>query len=308
MMKKITVIGAGKVGATTAQRIAEKELGHVILLDILEGIPQGLALDIQESAPVESFASNVTGTNDYKDTKDSDIVVITAGLARKPGMTREDLLKKNAAIIKSVVEQVAKYSPKAILIMVTNPLDIMTQLAKQVSGFPKERVIGMAGILDSARFRTFIALELNVSPKDVEAMVLGGHGDAMVPLPRYTKVKGKPISKLLPPDKIETLVERTRKGGAEIVGYLKTGSAYYAPSASVVAMVNAIVNDTKETLPCSAYLEGEYGLKDVYVGVPVKLGSQGVKEVVKLELTSEELTALQKSADIVKINFESLAP
>ncbi|MFH1542515.1 MAG: malate dehydrogenase [bacterium] len=306
MSKKITVIGAGKVGATTAQRIVEKNLGNVVLLDIIEGIPKGLALDILESSPVEGFSSKIVGTNDYADTKDSDIVVITAGLARKPGMTREDLLKKNAEIISSVVRQVSEQSPNAILIMVTNPLDIMTQLAKKVSGFPKERVIGMAGVLDSARYRTFIAESLNVSATDVEAMVLGGHGDEMVPLPRYTKVKGKPLSDLLPKEKIEALVERTRKGGAEIVGLLKTGSAYYAPSSSAVAMVEAIVKDTKTIFPCAAYLEGEYELNDVYCGVPVKLGSKGLEEIVKLDLTAEELAALKKSAQIVKENFEKL--
>jgi len=303
-MKKITVIGAGHVGATAAQRIVEKELGDVVLLDIIDGLPQGLALDMLESGPVEGFKSMITGTNDYQDTKDSDIVVITAGLARKPGMTREDLLLKNAEIIKSVVSQAAELSPNAILVLVTNPLDIMTQLAKEVSGFPKERVVGMAGILDTARYRTFISLETGVTGKDIEALVLGGHGDAMVPLPSYTKVNGKQISEVLPADKIEALVERTRKGGAEIVGYLKTGSAYYAPSSAAVQMVEAIVKDSKETYPCSAYLEGQYGLNDVYVGVPVKLGAKGAEEIVEIELTAEEKEALTASAKIVKENFE----
>lgn len=305
-MKKITVIGAGHVGSTTAQRIAEKALGDVVLLDIVEGLPQGLALDILQSGPVESFTGSVIGTNDYKDTKDSDIVVITAGLARKPGMTREDLLIKNAEIIKSVVEQTVAQSPNAILVLVTNPLDIMTQLAKEVSGFPKERVVGMAGILDTSRYRTFISLETGVNAKDIEALVLGGHGDSMVPLPSYTKVSGKPISEVLPADKVEALVERTRKGGAEIVAHLKTGSAYYAPSSSAVQMVEAIVKDTKDTLPCSAYLEGEYDLSDVYVGVPVKLGAKGIEEIVKIDLTNEESTALKNSAEVVKKNFETI--
>ncbi|MBU0672958.1 MAG: malate dehydrogenase [Candidatus Margulisbacteria bacterium] len=306
MRKKITVIGAGNVGATTALRIAEKELGDVVLLDIVEGLPQGLGLDLYESSPISGFDSKIIGTNDYQDTKGSDVVVVTAGLARKPGMSREDLLQKNAAIIKSVVQQTAKYSPDSIIIIVTNPLDIMTQLAKKISGFPKNRVLGMAGVLDSGRMRSFIAEALNISVKDVSAMVLGGHGDAMVPLPRYTCVSGKPITDLLPADKISAIVERTRKGGAEIVNLLKTGSAYYAPSAAAAQMVEAIIKDKKVVLPCAAYLEGEYGLKDVYIGVPAKLGSNGIEEIIELKLSAAELSALKKSADVVKENVNKL--
>ena len=306
MRKKISIIGSGHVGATAALKIAEKELGDVVMLDILEGIPQGLGLDLYESSPIEGFDSAVKGTNNYEDTKDSDIVVVTAGLARKPGMSREDLLLKNTEIIKSVIDQVKKFSPNSILIMITNPLDIMTQLAKKVSGFPKNRVMGMAGILDSGRFRSFIAEALNVSVKDVHTMVLGGHGDAMVPLPRYTTVSGIPITELISADKINAMVERTRKGGGEIVKLLKTGSAYYAPSSAAAEMAEAIIKDTKRILPCSAYLEGEYELNDVYVGVPVKLGSNGVEDIIELKLTADELSALKKSAGIVKENFNKI--
>ena len=281
MKKKITVIGSGHVGATCALFIAQKDLGDVMILDIVEGLPQGLGLDMFEASPVLGFDSVIKGTNNYQDTAGSDIVVITAGLARKPGMTREDLLMKNAEIIKNIVTQVVKYSPNAFLVIVTNPLDIMTQLAKAVSKFPKNRVVGMAGILDAARFTAFIAEELKVSVKKIQAMVLGGHGDAMVPLPRYTTVSGKPIAELMTKEKLDNLVQRTRDGGIEIVNLLKTGSAYYAPAASAASMVEAILLDKKTTLPVSAYLEGEYGLKDVYIGVPATLGKNGVEKVVE---------------------------
>lgn len=308
MKKKITVIGSGHVGATCALFIAQKDLGDVWILDIVEGLPQGLGLDMFEASPVLGFDSVISGTNKYEDTAGSDIVVITAGLARKPGMTREDLLLKNAEIIKNIVTQVVKYSPNAYLIIVTNPLDIMTQLAKAVSKFPKNRVMGMAGILDAARFTAFIAEELKVPVNKIEAMVLGGHGDAMVPLPSYTTVSGKPISELIPKEKLDKLVQRTRDGGIEIVNLLKTGSAYYAPAASAAHMVEAILKDKKTTLPVSAYLEGEYGLKDVYIGVPAVLGKNGVEKVVELKLTAEEMTALKNSAGIVKENFAKLNP
>jgi len=308
MKKKITVIGSGHVGATCALLVAQKNLGDVMILDIVEGLPQGLGLDMFEASPVLGFDSVIKGTNNYQDTADSNIVVITAGLARKPGMTREDLLMKNAEIIKNIVNQVVKYSPNAFLIIVTNPLDIMTQLAKAVSKFPKNRVVGMAGILDAARFTAFIAEELKVSVKKIQAMVLGGHGDAMVPLPRYTTVSGRPISELMTKEKLDKLVQRTRDGGIEIVNLLKTGSAYYAPAASAASMVEAILLDKKTTLPVSAYLEGEYGLTDVYIGVPATLGKNGVEKVVELELTADEMTALKNSAEIVKENFAKLNP
>jgi len=306
MRKKISVIGAGHVGATTAFRVAEKELGDVVMLDIVAGLPQGLGLDLHESSPVGGFDSRIAGTNNFEETKNSDVIIITAGLARKPGMTREDLLFKNAEIIRSSVEQVKRFSPDSILIIVTNPLDIMAQLAHKVSGFPKNRVVGMAGVLDSARFRTFIAEELEVSVKDVQAMVLGGHGDAMVPLPRYTTVAGIPITELLCKEKIDALCRRTRDGGAEIVGLLKTGSAYYAPAASAAEMAEAMLLDQQRLLPCSAYLEGEYGLKDVFIGVPVKLGSAGAEGIIELKLTDIENEALKKSAQVVKENFSLL--
>lgn len=306
MRKKISIIGSGHVGATTAFRIAEKELGDVVLLDILEGIPQGIALDLSQSAPIEGFDSKIIGTNNYQDIKDSDLVIICAGLARKPGMSREDLLFKNAEIVKGIVEQAKKQSPNCILLVVTNPLDIMTQLAYRVSGFSKNKVFGMAGVLDSARFRTFIAEELKVSIEDVQAMVLGGHGDAMVPLLRYTTVSGIPIAELLSSEKIEKLSQRTREGGAEIVNLLKSGSAYYAPSSAISEMVEAVTLDKKRVLPCSVYLEGEYGIKDVYSGVPVKLGSSGVEGIIELKLNQEELTALKKSAEVVRENFKKL--
>ncbi|MBK8660357.1 MAG: malate dehydrogenase [Ignavibacteriales bacterium] len=306
-MKKITVVGAGNVGATAAQRIAEKHLAeNVVLLDVIEGIPQGKALDMWESGPVEDFDSAVIGTNDYSDTAGSDIVVITAGLARKPGMTRDDLLMKNAEIVRSVTEQVVPVSPDAVIVVVSNPLDVMTWVSMKTSGFPKNRVVGMAGVLDSARFRLFIAKELNVSVMDVQALVLGGHGDSMVPLIRYSTVSGIPISELMSAERIEQLVDRARNGGIEIVNYLKTGSAYYAPSSSAVEMVDAIVKNRQRILPCAAYLEGEYGLNGMYVGVPVKLGRNGIEKVIELKLTDKELAELHRSAMDVKTNINKL--
>ncbi len=297
---KITVVGAGNVGASVAQYIVEKELGDVVLVDVIEGIPQGKALDLAQAGPVHGYDSTLVGSNGYDETANSDIVVITAGLARKPGMTRDDLLFKNAEIVGSVVDQVTARSRDAILILVTNPLDAMVQLAWKKSGFRPERVVGMAGVLDSSRFRTFIARELDVSVENVTAFVLGGHGDTMVPLPRYSTVAGVPITELLPPDKIEALVKRTANGGAEIVNYLKTGSAYYAPAASAVEMVEAILKDKKKILPCAAYLDGQYGVKGLYVGVPVKLGRRGVEQVIEIKLTADEQAAFQKSVAAVR--------
>jgi malate dehydrogenase len=288
------------VGGTTAHRLADKELCDVVVIDIIEGLPQGKGLDLAESAPIEGYDSRVQGTNDYKDTANSDIVVITAGLPRKPGMSRDDLLKKNYDIVRQTTEQVVKYSPNCILIVVSNPLDAMVQTAYKVSGFSKNRVIGMAGVLDSARMSTFIAMELNVSVENVTTFVLGGHGDTMVPLVRYSAVAGIPLPDLLPADKIEAIVQRTRKGGAEIVNLLKTGSAFYAPSAAIVEMVEAILKDKKKILPCAAYLEGEYGVQGLFVGVPVKLGARGIEQIIEIKLTPEEQTALKKSADSVK--------
>lgn len=300
--KKISVIGAGNVGATLTQRLAEQELGDVVVLDIpqLEGMPQGKGLDILQSAPVYGYDSHVKGTTKYEDTANSDIVVITAGIARKPGMSRDDLLNTNAGIVKGVTEQVVKYSPNAILIVVSNPLDAMCYVALKISGFPKHRVMGMAGVLDSSRMATFIAEELKVSVESIQSMVLGGHGDTMVPIPRYTTVAGIPITELLPKEKVEAICKRTAGGGAEIVNLLKTGSAYYAPSASVVAMVESILKDKKKILPCAAYLQGEYGIHDLYVGVPVKLGERGIEQVIQLNLSVEERISLQKSAEAVK--------
>jgi malate dehydrogenase len=297
---KITVVGAGNVGATAAQYIVEKELGDVVLVDVLEGIPQGKALDLAQAGPVHGYDTTLTGSNGYDDTAHSDIVVITAGMARKPGMTRDDLLFKNAEIVGSVVEQVARRSPGSILILVTNPLDAMVQLAWKKSGFPATRVIGMAGVLDSSRFRTFIARELNVSVENVTAFVLGGHGDTMVPLPRYSTVAGIPITELLSKKTIDALVTRTANGGAEIVNYLKSGSAYYAPGASAVEMVEAILKDKKKILPCAAYLEGQYGVRGLYVGVPVKLGRAGVEQIIEITLTPDEQAAFDKSAAAVR--------
>jgi len=300
MDKKVTVIGAGNVGATAAQRLAEKQLCDVVLVDIVEGIPQGKALDLNEAAPVEKHDCRLTGTNSYEETAGSDIVIITAGIARKPGMSRDDLISTNAGIVKAVTKDVAALSPEAILIVVSNPLDAMCHVAFDACGFPKERVMGMAGILDSARFRTFIAMELNVSVENTHAFVLGGHGDTMVPLPRYSTVAGIPITEMMAPDRIEALVERTRNGGAEIVGLLKTGSAYYAPASAAVEMAESILKDKKKILPCAAYLQGEYGQQDLFIGVPVKLGAGGIEEVIEITLTDEEKQALQKSADAVQ--------
>ena len=300
MDKKVTVVGAGHVGATAAQRLAEKELCDVVLVDIIEGVPQGKALDLTEAAPVEKHDAHLTGVNGYEDTAESDIVIITAGIPRKPGMSRDDLISTNAGIMKSVTEQIVKYSPNTILIIVSNPLDAMCHVAFDTSGFPKERVMGMAGVLDSARFRAFIAMELNVSVENTHAFVLGGHGDTMVPLPRYSTVAGIPITELMPADRIEAIVDRTRNGGAEIVGLLKTGSAYYAPASAAVEMAESILKDKKKILPCAVYLQGEYGLQDLFIGVPVKLGSTGIEEIVEIQLTDDEKAALNNSAAAVQ--------
>ncbi len=304
MRKKVTVVGGGFVGSTTAQRIVDQELADVVLTDILEGVPAGKALDMLESSAIERSDVRVTGistaTGDYRETANSDIVVITAGFPRKPGMSRDDLLRANFDVIKAVVEQIAKFSPQAILIMVTNPLDAMAQAAYKISGFSKNRVIGMAGVLDSARMSAFVALELGVSVENVHSFVLGGHGDDMVPLPRYSTVAGIPLPDLLPKERIDAIVERTRKGGAEIVNLLKTGSAYYAPSAAVTEMVEAVLKDKKKVLPCAAYLEGEYGIKGLFVGVPAKLGARGIEQIIQIKLTPEENAALQKSAASVR--------
>jgi malate dehydrogenase len=301
MVNLITVVGAGNVGATTAQRVAEKELARrVVMVDVVEGIPEGKGLDQWQSAPIEGFDSRVTGTSAYDATAGSDIVIITAGIARKPGMSRDDLLNTNAGIVKQVSEQIAKTSPNAIVIVVSNPLDVMCYVAKKVTGFPRERVIGMAGVLDTARYRAFLAEALDVSVRDIQAMVLGGHGDTMVPLISYTSVSGIPITQLIEKSKLDAIVDRTRTGGAEIVKYLKTGSAYYAPSSGAVQMAEAIVFDQKRILPCAAWLEGEYGMSDIFLGVPVKLGRGGMEKVFEVELTSDERAALGKSADAVR--------
>ena len=300
MDKKVTVVGAGNVGATTAQRLTEKELCDVVLIDIIEGIPQGKALDLAEAAPIEKHDANLIGSNNYETSEQSDVVIITAGIARKPGMSRDDLLSTNAKIMKSVTEQIVRFSPDAVLIIVSNPLDAMCHVAYKASKFPRNRVIGMAGVLDSARFRTFISMELNVSVENTHAFVLGGHGDTMVPLPRYSTVAGIPVTELLSKERIDALIERTRKGGAEIVGLLKTGSAYYAPASAAVEMAEAVLKDKKKILPCAAYLEGEYGINDLFIGVPVKLGSNGIEEIIEITLTDEEDKALRQSADAIK--------
>jgi malate dehydrogenase len=300
MRKKVSIVGSGNVGATAAHWIASKELGDVVLIDIVEGVPQGKALDLLEAMPIEKRDSYVVGTNDYADTANSDIVVITAGIPRKPGMSRDDLLNTNHKIMKDVVSKVMQHSPNCILIIVSNPLDAMAQAAFKMAGIPRERVIGMAGVLDSARFRAFIADELKVSVENVTAFVLGGHGDTMVPLARYSTVAGIPITELIEKGRLDALIQRTRDGGAEIVKYLKTGSAYYAPSAAVAEMVEAILKDKKKILPCAAYLEGEYGIHGLYVGVPVKLGEKGIEQIIEIKLTPEEKAALDKSADAVK--------
>lgn len=307
MDKKVTVVGAGNVGATAAQRLAEKELCDVVLVDIVEGVPQGKALDLTEAAPIEKHDARLTGSNGYEATAESDIVIITAGIPRKPGMSRDDLISTNAGIIKSVTEQVVNYSPDSILIIVSNPLDAMCHVAFDVSGFPKNRVLGMAGVLDSARFRAFIAMELDVSVENTHAFVLGGHGDTMVPLPRYSTVAGIPITELIPQERIAELVDRTANGGAEIVSLLKTGSAYYAPASAAVEMAESILKDKKKVLPCAAYLQGEYGINDLFIGVPVKLGKNGMEQVIEITLTDDEKAALMKSANAVQGLKDDLA-
>ena len=307
MIHKITVIGAGNVGATAAQRAAEKELADVVLIDILEGVPQGKSLDLMEARPVEKHDAKILGANDYEPAAGSDVVIITAGIPRKPGMSRDDLLATNARIVKTVVENIVRVAPETILILVSNPLDAMCHVAMEASGFPRERVIGMAGVLDSARFRYFIAEELGVSVESTHAFVLGGHGDTMVPLPRFSTVAGIPITELMEPERIEALVDRTRNGGAEIVGLLKTGSAFYAPASSAVEMAESILKDKKKILPCAINLQGEYGLHDLFIGVPVKLGLGGVEEVIEIKLTEEEKAALMKSAGSVQGLVDDLA-
>jgi len=307
MDKKVTVVGAGNVGATAAQRLAEKELCDVVLVDIIEGVPQGKALDLAEAAPIEKHDAHLVGTNAYDASAGSDIVIITAGIPRKPGMSRDDLLTTNAGIVKKVTQEIASRSPNATLIIVSNPLDAMCHVAFDASRFPKQHVIGMAGVLDSARFRAFIAMELNVSVENTHAFVLGGHGDTMVPLPRYSSVAGIPITELMTPERIEALVKRTRNGGAEIVSLLKTGSAYYAPASAAVEMAESILKDKKKILPCAAYLQGEYGIKDLFIGVPVKLGANGIEQVIEIKLTAEENAALQKSAAAVQELKNALA-
>lgn len=298
--KKVTVVGAGNVGATLAQRLVDKELADVVLVDIIEDMPQGKALDLAESAPVEGYDCRLIGSNGYKETADSDVVVITSGIARKPGMSRDDLINTNKNIVRSVTEEIVKYSPNTILIIVSNPLDAMCHVAYKASGFPKHRVMGMAGVLDSARMSCFLAEALDVSVENINSFVLGGHGDTMVPLPRYSTCAGIPIPELLPKETIDKIVDRTRNGGAEIVKLLKTGSAYYAPSAATVEMVESILKDKKKILPCAVYLEGEYGISNLFVGVPVKLGSNGVEKVIEISLTTDERAALQKSAASVQ--------
>ena len=305
MDKKVTVVGAGNVGATTAQRLAEKELCDVVLVDVIEGLPQGKALDLAEAAPIERHDAHLIGTNEYETSEESDLVIITAGITRKPGMSRDDLIGTNAKIVKDVTEQVTKYSPDAIIIVVTNPLDAMCHVAYDTSHFPRNRVMGMAGVLDSARFRTFIAMELNVSVESVHALVLGGHGDMMVPLPRYTTVAGIPVTELLPKERIDALIKRTADGGAEIVSLLKT-SAYYATASAIAEMTESILKDKKKILPCAAYLEGEYGIKDLFVGVPVKLGAKGIEQIIEIRLSDEEMTALHRSAETVEALKEAL--
>jgi malate dehydrogenase len=306
MRNKVTVIGAGNVGSTVAQRIAENELGDVVLIARTKGSPQGKALDLQEAAPIEKHSARLVGANTYEASKGSDVVVVTAGTGRKPGMSRDDLLATNAKTVRSVTEQVVPLSPGAVLLVVTNPLNAMCHVAFQTGKFPKNRVVGMAGVLDAARFRTFIAMELNVSVESTHAFVMGGHGRTMVPLPRYSTVAGIPITELLPPDRINALVERTRWGGAEIVDLLKTGSAYYAPASAVVEMVDSILKDKKKILPCVAYLQGEYGIQDLFLGVPVKLGKGGVEEIIEVALTDEERSALEESADAVRSLVEAM--
>ncbi|MBK8597814.1 MAG: malate dehydrogenase [Holophagales bacterium] len=299
MRRKVTVIGAGNVGATAAQRIVEKELADVVLVDVVDGIPQGKGLDMYQSGAVEGFDMKIVGSNGFEETEGSDLCIMTAGLARKPGMSRDDLLKKNEEIVADCIAKVTRYSRDLTIIVVTNPLDAMCEVARRVSKLPKQKVVGMAGILDASRMRAFIAMEMNVSMANIHATVLGGHGDTMVPLPRYSTVAGVPITELLSPERVAAIVKRTAGGGAEIVNFLKTGSAYYAPSAAAVEMADAIFNDKKKILPCAAYLEGEYGINGLYVGVPVVLGKDGIEKIIELNLTAEELAALKKSADSV---------
>lgn len=304
---KVTVVGAGHVGATVAQRVSDKELAReIVLVDIVEGLPQGKSLDMWESAPIELFDSRVSGANGYDETKGSDVVVITAGIPRKPGMSRDDLLNTNKDIVKGVTEAIVSRSPNAILIIVSNPLDVMTYVAYKVSGFPANRVLGMAGILDTARYRSFIAMELNVSVRDIQAMVLGGHGDSMVPLPDYTTIAGIPVKHLMSQDRIDAIIERTRKGGGEIVALLKSGSAYYAPGSAAAEMVEAIAKNSHRVLPCAAWVTGQYNISDTYVGVPVKLGASGVEEILEIPLSDQDLKLLQASADDVKSNIAKL--
>jgi malate dehydrogenase len=308
MLSKITVVGAGNVGATTAQRLAEKALARiVVLVDVVEGIPQGKGLDQWESAPIEGFDTRVVGANDYKAAADSEVVVVTAGIARKPGMSRDDLVRTNADIVKQVSQQIKAHCPRAIVVVVSNPLDVMCWVAKQVTGFPRERVIGMAGVLDTARYRAFLAEALDVSVADIQAMVLGGHGDTMVPLVSYTTVSGIPVSQLLGKPQLDAIVQRARNGGAEIVALLKTGSAYYAPSSATVQMVEAIALDRKRILPCAAWLEGEYGLSGMFCGVPCKLGRRGLEQIVEVQLSAEERAALHQSAEAVKQTMQTVS-
>lgn len=307
MLQKVAVVGAGNVGATAAQRLAEKNLARtVVLIDVLEGIPQGKALDMYQSGPVEGFDTRLIGSNGYDEAAGADLFVVTAGIARKPGMSRDDLVKTNAGIVKSVSEQIKRVAPKSIVVVVSNPLDVMCYVAMKTTGFPRERVIGMAGVLDTARYRTFLADAIGVSVEDIQAMVLGGHGDTMVPLPSYTTVSGIPVTQLIDQTTLDKIVDRARNGGAEIVAYLKTGSAYYAPSAAAVQMVEAIALDKKRILPCSVWLQGEYGLKDVFCGVPVKLGARGLEQIVNVKLTDAERTALQASAEAVRSTMKAL--
>ncbi len=306
MRNKISVIGAGFVGSTTAHWLAAKELGDIVLVDIVEGIPQGKALDLYQSGPIEGFDAKIIGTNDYADTANSDIIVVTSGAPRKPGMSREDLIKVNANITRDCISKSAPLSPNAIIIMVNNPLDAMTYVARQTSGFPKNRVFGQAGVLDSARYRTFIAMEVGVSVEDIQAMLMGGHGDEMVPLPRFSTIAGIPVTEFIPKDRLDAIVDRARKGGGEIVNLLKTGSAYYAPSAATAQMVEAVLRDKKRVIPCAAYLEGEYGLNDMYFGVPVVVGAGGIERIIELPLNDEEKALLQKSADAVRSTIETL--
>ncbi len=306
MRKKISIIGAGFVGSTTAHWLAAKELGDIVLLDIVEGIPQGKALDLYEASPIEGFDVRVTGTNNYADTAGSDIIVVTSGAPRKPGMSREDLIKVNADITRACISQAAPLSPNAVIIMVNNPLDAMTYLAAEVSGFPKERVIGQAGVLDAARYRTFIAMETGFSVEDIQAMLMGGHGDEMVPLPRFSTISGIPVTEFIAPDRLAQIVERTRKGGGEIVNLLKTGSAYYAPAAATAQMVEAVLKDKKRVMPVAAYLTGQYGLNDIYFGVPVVLGAGGAEKIIELPLNDEEMALLNASAKAVRATLDTL--